>query len=56
MYYTCKNIKKSFKNNELKLSAPTWIEEFELPDGPYSILDIQDYFEHNFKKTWRKNC
>ena len=28
--YTQKNIKKSYKNNKF---APTWNEEFELPDG-----------------------
>ena len=37
-----KNIKKSFKNNKFKISAPTWNEKFELPDGSYSIPDIQD--------------
>ena len=45
IYYTWKNIKKSYKNNKFKISAPTWNEEFELPDGSYSISDIQDYFE-----------
>ena len=37
--------KKSYKNNKFKISAPTWNGEFELPDGSYSISDIQDYFE-----------
>ena len=32
IYYTWKNIKKSYKNNKFKTSAPTWYEEFELPD------------------------
>ena len=49
------NIKKSYKNNKFKRSAPTWNEEFELPDGSYSISDIQDYFEYILKKTWRKD-
>ena len=40
MYYTWKNIEKSYKNNKFKISAPTWNEEFELPDGSYSISDI----------------
>ena len=31
-----------------------WNDKFELPDGSYSVSDIQDYFEH-IKKTWRKN-
>ena len=50
IYYTWKNIKKSYKNNMFKISAPTWNEEFELPVGSYSVLDIQDYFEY-FLKT-----
>ena len=54
IYYTWKNIKKSYKNNKVKLSAPTWDEEFELPDGSYSIWDIPDYFEHIFKKIYRE--
>ena len=33
IYYTWKNIKKSYKNNRFKISAPTWNEEFELPGG-----------------------
>ena len=45
IYYTWKNIKKSYKNNKFKISAPTWNEEFELPDGSYSVSDIQDYFK-----------
>ena len=36
MYYTWKNIKTSYKNNKFKISAPTWNEELELPDGSYS--------------------
>ena len=50
MYYTWKNIKSSYKNNKFKISAPTWSDEFELPDGSYSISDIQDYFEYIPKK------
>ena len=50
IYYTWKNIKSSYNNNKFKISAPTWNEEFELPDGSYSISDIQDYFEHILKK------
>ena len=40
IYYTCKNIKKLYKNNKFKISAPTWNEEFELPHGLYSVSDI----------------
>ena len=49
IYYTWKNIKSSY-NNKFKISAPTWSEEFELPDGSYSIPDIQDYFKYILKK------
>ena len=42
--------KKSYKNNKFKISAPTWNEEFELPDGSYSVSNIQDYFKYIFKK------
>ena len=44
------NIKKSNKNNKFKISALTWNEEFELPDGSYSVSNIQDYFKYIFKK------
>ena len=50
IYYTWKNIKSSYNNNKFKISAPTWNEEFELPDGSYSVSDIQDYFEYILKK------
>ena len=50
IYYTWKNIKSSYNNNKFKISAPTWNEEFELPDGSYSISDIQDYFEYILRK------
>ena len=44
IYYTWKNIKPEYNNNKLKISAPTWNDEFNLPDGPYSISDIQGLF------------
>ena len=50
IYYTWKNIKKSYKNNKFKRSATIWIEEFELPDGSYFVSDIQDYLEYILKK------
>ena len=46
VYYTQKNIKSSQNNNKFKISAPTWNDEFELPDGLYSVSNIQDYFEY----------
>ena len=52
IYYTSKNIKNSYNNNKFKISAPTWNDKIELPDGSYSASDIQDYFEYIFKKHW----
>ena len=46
IYYTWKNIKNSYNNNnKIKISATTWNDEFRLPDGSYSVSNIQDYFE-----------
>ena len=50
IYYTWKNIKSSYNNNKFKISAPIWNDKFELPDGSYSVSDIQDYFEYILKK------
>ena len=50
IYYTCKNIKELCNNNKFKISAPTWNDKFELPDGSYSVSDIQNYFEYILKK------
>ena len=50
IYYTWKNVKSSCNNNKFKISVPTWSEEFKLPDGSYSVSDIQDYFEYILKK------
>ena len=50
IYCTWKNIKSEYNNNKFKIPAPTWNETFDLPDGSYSIADIQDYFEYIIKK------
>ena len=50
IYYTSKNMKNSYNNNKFKVSAPTWKDKFELPDGLYSVSDIKDYFEYILKK------
>ena len=50
IYYTWKNIKSSYNNNNVKIPAATWNDKFELPDGSYSVSDIQDYFEYILKK------
>ena len=44
--YTWKNIKSSKNNNKFKIFAPKWNDKFELPDGLYSVSDIQDYSEY----------
>ena len=50
LYYTWKIIKKSYKNNKFKISAPTWRKEFELSDSSYSVSGTKDYFEYIIKK------
>ena len=50
IYYKSKNIKKSYKNNKFKKSAPAWNENFELPDGSYSVSHIQGCFKYILKK------
>ena len=48
IYYTWRN-RKQCKNNKLKILTPTWNDKFELPDGSYSVSDIQDYIEYIIK-------
>ena len=50
IYYTWKNIKSEYNNNKFKISAPSWNETFDLPDGSYSFDDNQYYFEFTIKK------
>ena len=50
IYCTWKNIKSEYNNNKFKISAPTWNETFDLPDGSYTIDDIHDNFEFIRKK------
>ena len=50
IYYTRQNIKSQYNNNKFNISAPAWNEEFNLPDGSYSVFDIQDCFEYIIKK------
>lgn len=42
IYYTWKNIKKWYRNNEFKISGIVWDNEFELTGASYPISDIQD--------------
>ena len=50
IYYTWKNIKSEYNNNKFNISASTWNDTFNLPDGFYSVADIKDYFELIIKK------
>ena len=38
MYYKSENIKKSYKTTNLMISALTWNDKFELPDGSYPCI------------------
>ena len=42
-------MRKQYKNNKLKIRAPTWNDESELPDGSYFVPDIRDYIEYIIK-------
>ena len=46
IYYKRKNIKRSYNNNKFEISESTWNDKFELPDGSYSVSDLQDYFKY----------
>ena len=48
-----KKINSAYDKNRFKVSAPTWNDEFELPDGSYSISGIQDYFELIIKTGYK---
>ena len=41
-------------NNKFKISATTWNDKFELPDGSYSLSDIQYHFQYFWKKNMMK--
>ena len=45
-----KNIKSEYNNNKFRISAPTWNDTIDLPDGSYNIEQIQNYFEYVIKK------
>ena len=50
IYYTWKNVKSIHNNNKFEISAPTWNETFDLPDGSYNIPAIQNYLEYIIEK------
>ena len=53
IYDTWKNIKSWYNNKEFKISAPTWNDKFELPDGSYSVSDIKDIWVY-LKNTMKR--
>ena len=38
IYYKWKNIKSEYNNNKFKIHAPTWNDEFDLPDDHIMFL------------------
>ena len=50
IYYTWKNVKSDYNINKFKISAPTWNDTFDVPDGSYSITALQNYFGYIIKK------
>ena len=46
IYYAQKITKSLYNNNKFKISATTWNDKFELPDGSYSLSDIQYHFQY----------
>ena len=42
--------KKLYENNKVKIITPTWNGEFQLPDGSYSVSDIQDHVDYIIEK------
>ena len=50
IYYAWKSIKSEYNNNKFEISAPTSNDTFDLPNGSYSVPNIQDYFEYIIQK------
>ena len=47
-------IEKAHENIKLKISVPSWNDKPELPDGSYSVSDIQVFLEHIIKNLKHK--
>ena len=41
IYYTWNISTSTYNNNKFKISAPTWNDTFDLPDGSYSIEEFK---------------
>ena len=50
IYYTWKNVKSDYNINKFKISAATWNDTLDVPDGSYSIAALQNSFEYIIKK------
>ena len=50
IYYKWQIVKSEYKNNKFKITEPTWDQTFDLPNGSYTITDIQDCFLYILKK------
>ena len=50
IYYTWRKIRSEYNNNKFKIHAPTWNDEFNLPDRSYNIEQIQGYFKYIIEK------
>ena len=42
--------KRLYQKNKFKILASTWNGKFKLPDGSYSVSNIQGYFEYIITK------
>ena len=51
IYYTWKNVKSDYNNNKFKISAPTWSDTFDVPDGSYSMLLFKIILNTSLKNT-----
>ena len=50
MYLFATREKKAVYIEKLKMIVRTWIEDFELSDGPYSVSSSQYYIEYIIEK------
>ena len=52
--YAWKNIRRLYNNSKFNISPITWNDKVELPDGPYSVSDIEDYFDYILKNIRKR--
>ena len=49
MFIIHEKLSKKYNNNKFKTIAPAWNEKFDLPDGSYSVSDIQNDIKYIIK-------